>query len=207
MRNLLTPALIALVLGLAPAARAETKIAFVDIQRAETENEEGKAITVTLKKELDDKQKQLDNRQGEVQALRADFEKQQAVITDAMKASKKEEIDKRLGELQQMYVQLQQDMANREHELFKGIDDRLRQVIKEVAEGESMQLVLAQPVVIWATPSLDITNEVIRRYNAKFPYKPGDAAKPVAKPADAAPAKPDAKPAVKPASATAPKPK
>jgi len=196
MRTLTRLTLIALAVGLAPAARAETKIGIVDFQRAGMECDEGKAITAALKKEMEEKQKQLDAKQTEFQTLRADFDKQQALLNDQAKQAKMVELDKRAGELQQMYVQLQQELAAREQEASRGMSDRLNATVKEIADSEGIQVVVNKAAVVYSPPSLDITNEVIRKYNAKYPKKAeADAAKAPASattPASAAP-KPQAK--------------
>ena len=54
--------LIALPLLFAVPARAEVKIAFVDIQRAYQEVEEGKAVRTRLQQELAQRRTELDQR-------------------------------------------------------------------------------------------------------------------------------------------------
>ena len=85
IRNFLVPLLLAVVVGsgAVPAvARAQQKIAYVDLQRALNEVEEGKAAKAALKKEFDSKQKALDERKTEFDRLRTDFEKQAAVMSE-----------------------------------------------------------------------------------------------------------------------------
>ena len=195
MRTIPSLSLTVLALALAPVARAaETRVGFVDMRRAVYEVEEGKAATTLLKKDFDEKQKQLDAKQAEVQQLGADFEKQQAVLSDQVKAQKAAELDKRVNDVRQLYVQLQQDLSQREQEALKGIFERMSPLVKDIAEGEGLQMVVERSNVVWATQSLDITNEVIRKYNAKYPPKAGGAA--------AAPADPKPKPPKPPKAAT-----
>ncbi|HVO18482.1 MAG TPA: OmpH family outer membrane protein [Anaeromyxobacter sp.] len=187
MRPILSTILIALSLGSAPAARAaDMRVAVVDYRRAVHEVDEGKAIDSTLRRELEDKQKQLDAKQAELETMRSDFEKQQAVLSDQMKQSKAADIEKRFNDVRQFYVQLQQELAGREQEATKGITERMNGLVREIAEGEGLQVVLEGGSVVWAAPALDLTNEVIRKYNAKYPLKA--AAKPA--PAPSAPATP-----------------
>jgi outer membrane protein len=165
-----------LLLALAPLARAETRIGVVDTQKAVMGSDEGKAVSASLKKEQDEKQKQLDAKQQEFAKLRDDFEKQAAVLSDQAKKDKATELDKRAGELQQMYFQLQQELAQKEQEATKGIGDRMMAIVREIADANGIQLVVTKGAAIYTADSLDLTNEVIRKYNAKFPYKGGAAA-------------------------------
>lgn len=198
MRNIRFLPLVALLAALAPAARAETRIAIVEFQHAWEESEEGKAALAVLSKEKDEKQKQLDARQAEFTALRADYEKQQAVLSDQVKQQKEAELEKRASEMQQMFFQMQQELGKRQAEIMGGAKDRLSAVVKEIADREGIQVVIDKAAVVYAGESLDLTNEVIRRYNVRFPAKAGAAG--AAKPAAATdpkvkpPAKPPAKP-------------
>ncbi len=168
--NKLFTALLA-ALALAPAAQAAEKFVVIDVQRAMLECDEGKAVSAQLQGEMKDKQTQLDSKQKDFKALRDDFEKQAAVLGEQAKQQKAAELDKRGEELQQMYMQLQQELAQKEQEATKGIAQRMRVVVKEISEAGGMQLVVDSGTVVWATPTLDITNEAIRKYNAKFPFK------------------------------------
>lgn len=185
------PLLATLALLAAPAARAaDLKIGYVDLPRAVNEVEEGKAAKAQLKKDFDEKQKQLDQRTDEVKRLDADFQKQAMVMAPDAKAAKAAEIDRKKMEVQQFFVGLQQDLAGREREVTRGIFDKLIGVVRELAEAEGFTMVLDRSSVLYAPPSLDVTNELVRKYNAR--YGAGKAAAP-AKKADApAPTKKDA---------------
>ena len=101
-----TAALAAVALALAPlAARAaDIKLGYVDLQRALEEIDEGKAAKAQLKKDFDEKQKQLDQRTDEVKRLDADFQKQAMVMAPDAKAAKAAEIERKKVEVQQFFV-------------------------------------------------------------------------------------------------------
>src|SRR5512133_1715810 len=174
MRIPLTKALL-LALALAPAlARAETKIGYVDLQRALNEVDEGKAAKASLKRDFDEKQKQLDGKKTEFDKLQADLEKQSVVMSDTAKKDKAAELDRRARELQGLFMQLQKDLSERERDATKGIFDRMANVVREIAEAEGFSVVLEKNAgVIYAPTSLDLTNELIRKYNARHPAAGG----------------------------------
>jgi outer membrane protein len=197
-----TAALAAVALALAPlAARAaDLKLGYVDLQRALEEIDEGKAAKAQLKKDFDEKQKQLDQRTDEVKKLDADFQKQALVMAPDAKAAKSAEIERKKVEVQQFFVGLQQELAGREREITRGIFDKMVALVRELAEAEGFTMVLDRNTVLYAPASLDVTNELVRKYNARFAAGKKDAAP--AKKADApAPTKKDAAPAPAPAPA------
>jgi outer membrane protein len=176
-----------LTLAAAPAlGRAETKIGVFEWQRAVNEIDEAKAASALLQKEHDDRQAKFLAKQDEFQKLKDEYTKQQSVMNDATRKEKETELQKRFLELQQLGDTLDREMAAKNEELRKPLQSRLDQVVKEVAESEGLSLVVDRGALVYMAPSLDITNEVIRRYNTKYPRKPGAAGAP----ADKAAAKP-----------------
>ena len=193
MKTLRTTGLLALALALAPvAARAEVKLGFFDLQRAMDEIDDGRAAKTQLKREFEDKQKRLDLRQEEFKKAVADFEKQAVVMSDQAKRDRAGELERKQNELKEYYVQLQKELADRDRELTKGIFDKLNGVIREIAEAEGFTMIFEknQAGLVYAPVSLDVTNEVIRKYNQRFG---GAAKKPDAAPAKKADVKPSAK--------------
>jgi outer membrane protein len=191
-----TAALAAVALALAPlAARAaDARLGYVDLQRALEVIDEGKVAKAQLKKDFDEKQKQLDQRTDEVKRLDADFQKQSMVLAADAKASKAAEIERKKVEVQQYFVGLQQELAGREREVTRVIFDKMLGVVRELAESEGFIMVLDRNTVLYAPASLDVTNEVVRKYNARF----GSGKKDAGKKADA-PAPTKATPAPAPA--------
>ena len=196
MRPIVRTAALALALLFAPAARAEVKLGFLDFQRAGNEIEEGKAATATLKREVDDAGKKIDALRESFQKLVADFDKQAALLTPEARQVKALELQKKQAENQQTLDKMQRELADRDAELTRGIQERLRLVAKDIAESEGLTAILTANAAVYAQSSLDVTNVAIRRYNARFPTgaKKADApAKKADAPAAAAPAPAPAK--------------
>jgi outer membrane protein len=185
MRNALriSAALLALAAG---AARAEVKLGVVDLQRALNEVDEGKAAKAVLKHDFDEKQKQIDAKKVEFEKMKAEFDKQSVVMADQAKREKATELDRKALELQQLFMQLQKDLSEREREVTRGIFEKMAAIVRDIAEADGFTMVLERTDagIVYAPVSLDLTNELIRKYNAKHPgggapaAKKSDAAKP-----------------------------
>ena len=181
VRNVLVPAALALAFGAAavPAtARAQQKIAYVDLQRALNEVEEGKAAKAALKREFDQKQKLLDDRKAEFDKLRGEVDKQAVVMSEEARKEKQADLERKGMELQGFFVQLQKELSEREREATRGIFDKMHGIVREIADAEGVSVVVAAEALVFAQPSLDLTNELVRKYNARFKGSPGVAAKP-----------------------------
>jgi outer membrane protein len=160
--------LFASLLSLAPVARADTKVAYVDIQRALNEVADGRAAKAKLKKEFDARQKQLDERQEEVKRLQADLESKGDAMSDDARRKAQTEMDQKLMDVSKLYAQLQKELQQKEHDATKGIFAKMSSLIKNIAEAEGVNMVFEKTDsgLLYAQPSLDLTNELIRRYNS-----------------------------------------
>ncbi len=157
------------LLLLATTAEAkEPKFAFVDMQRAMREVDEGKTAKSRLEKMKKERQDKLDKRQEELRAMQKDFEAQQEFMKEDVKSAKRDEFRQKLGELQQTYMALQQELAKEEAKLSQKILGRMSKILAKIgkAEGFTMIFEKGDGGLLWAEQHLDLTNEVIRRYNA-----------------------------------------
>jgi len=162
-------------------AAADTgKYAFVDLQRALEETEDGKKAKSKLKSDFDRKQKELDDKQEELKKMKEALDKKASLMKPEALQKESKDFQDRFVELQQIYQRLQQDLAKKEQEATRNIFAKLQTVVGTIAEREHFSMVLEKnAAVVWGQPSLDITNEVIRMYNTSAPLTTGD--KPVSK--------------------------
>src|SRR5256886_174056 len=176
--------------AIAAAARAQPmKLAYVDVQRAIQETDEGKAARTRLKGEFDQRRAQIDRKSADLEKMQQEYEKQAPVLSDEAKRKKQEEFQKAVIEARKSAGDLQEDMSRQEQQAMGSILQRLQQVVAEIAERESLSFVMDKGTLLYAPLPADITNEVVRRYNDK--YGAGE------KPAGKAPPK-TAQPAPKP---------
>jgi outer membrane protein len=190
MKNLRLLAALVVAALLAPVAvhaQNQTKIGIVDLQRALNEVEEGKIAKAQLKRDFEQKQKQLDSKQEELRKMKGELDKQAVVMAEDAKRAKAAEFERKLMETQQFYADLQKNLSESEQKATGGIIEKMAKLTGEIAEAEGLTLVLSRndAGILYAPPSLDITNELVRKYNARFPVAGAKKAeaKPAAKPA------------------------
>ena len=154
--------------GVGPrAAHAEIKIAYVDLQRALLETDEGKKAMARIKAEYDKKQKELNERQDELKKMKADIDKQATLLKPEALQQKQQELQTKLVGLQETYMRLQKDLQEKEATETQRIFKKMKSVIAQIAQAESVTYVFeANTGILYAPPSLDLTNELIRKYNA-----------------------------------------
>src|SRR4051812_48648115 len=151
------------------AALAEdVKLGYVDLQRALNETEDGRKAKANLKKVFDQKQKELDEQQEELKKAVEDLDKKRTLMPPDKVREKEAELQGRMQKVQQTYLRHQQDLQSKEQEATGKIFERMNKIIFKIAQAESFTMIFdkTQSAVLYAKPHLDLTNELIRRYNS-----------------------------------------
>jgi outer membrane protein len=170
IKPMIRSTLIGLVLaaGLArPALAEDAKFGFVDLRRALHETEDGRKARSTLEKVFSQKQKELDEQQEEVKKAIEDLNKKRTLLPADTVRQKEGELQERVAKVQETYMRHQKDLAAKEEEATRPIVERLNRIISKIAAAENFTMIFDRNQgVVFAKPHLDLTNEVIRRYNA-----------------------------------------
>ena len=155
------------------ARAAEIKVGYVDLQRCLSEIEEGKRAKSKLKRIFDKKQKQLNEKQNALKRFEDDLRKESVILKDEAKRKKAEEYMARRQELMQLYMALQKDLAKTEAEITKPILTKLSKLLGDIGQEQDFTFILEKTDsgLVFAKPALDLSNELIRRYNDKFGRK------------------------------------
>jgi outer membrane protein len=169
-RQMLT-ALLACLLLVAPrlAHAAELKIAYVDLQRAFAEVDEGRAAKARLEQIRDAKQKEIDKEQDALKKEKETYEKQMATMTEATRGQQGSELQKKFLDLQQRFEKGRAELAQNERETLGGILAKMQPIITSIAQRDGFTMVFEKTDsgLLYAPPSLDLTNELIRLFNEK----------------------------------------
>ncbi|MFZ5444610.1 MAG: OmpH family outer membrane protein [Myxococcota bacterium] len=160
----------ALTLLGAAAHAAEFKAAYVDIQRAVQEVDEGKAAKSRLQAMADAKQKAFEKEQNAIKAEVDAYQKQKATMDDKVAAAKEMDLQKKMIDFQQKAEKLRLELAESERKELGTIFPKLEALLGQIAAREGLTMVFdrSSSGLAWAPASLDLTNELIRMYNSQY---------------------------------------
>lgn len=156
------------MLGAVPSLQAQNlKIAIIDSDRVIAESTRGQAAIASLKKLEEQKRGELLGLQQEVNDLRKRIEDgAQALAADRLKEMQKQMEDKMIA------ARRKQDDAQREFEAaqaeaFRDIEAEIIRVIDQVGKEGGYTLIFNKfrSGLVYATDSVDITNDVLARFN------------------------------------------
>ena len=159
---------IALLIALPTLAQAEAKFAYVDLQRAIMETKDGKKAKGELEAMKKQRQSQLDVEQKKLREEGKNLEAQKAIMLPAKYAEREREFAMKIQKLRQTHMQLQQQLQQKEAQLTQGILARMGMILAKLGRERSYSVILekTESRILWAPQSLDLTNELIARYNA-----------------------------------------
>lgn len=177
----------AVTLFAAGAHAADFKAAYVDLQRAIQETDEGKAAMTRLKAWVESKEKQVEKEKTAFQSEVDAFQKQSATMEEKARGAKEQELQKKYLELAQKAEKARGEMAEQQRKELGNVMPKMEQLLGQIAQREGLTMVFdkSSSGLAWAPASLDLTNELIRTYNSQFKATKGAPKADGAKPADA----------------------
>jgi outer membrane protein len=160
----------AAVLVSTAASAAEFKAAYVDIQRAVQEVDEGRAAKARLQSLADAKQRDFEKEQVSLKAEVDAYQKQKLTMDDKVAAAKEMDLQKKTYEFAQKAEKLRAELGESERKELSTIFPKLEALLGQIAQREGLTMVFdrSSSGLAWAPPSLDLTNELIRMYNAQY---------------------------------------
>ncbi len=155
--------------GDVPAPTLE-KIGYVDLQSTLLLTEQGQREQARLKKESEAKQHKLNQMQDEVKKLKDDLDKQGAMLKEEARARKQSELEAKITELQQLYVSLQKELADKGGAVTKEIFTRAKGIVEKIGDRDGYTVILdrTEANVLYFKRHMDLTDEVVRAYNAQY---------------------------------------
>jgi len=154
---------------LGSALAVDLKIAYVDIQKAVNESNAGKDAKKAITKEVEKFQRQIADKQKELQTLKESLEKQALMLTPDARATREKEYQNKLREFQRWGEDTQNEINQKRAEMERNISLALQKVIQKVGADEGYTLILEknESIVLFVSKTIDITDRVIKAFDAQ----------------------------------------
>ena len=172
MRNRLMAAAMLLALLVAVPARAEVKLAYVDVQRALNECEAGKRAKSDFRNRVQSLEVKLQREQNDVQSLKDELEKKGMLMKPEQRQNLQDEYVNKLKNFERNYKDSKEELERKDNEVTGQIVHDLAEVIRDLGEKAGYTMVMEKGSILWGAPGIDITDQVIRAYNGMH-IKPG----------------------------------
>lgn len=161
-------------------AQSGAKIGYFDVKRILAEVEDAKEVKARLQRDFDAKQKKLDQQRTELEKLGKELEQKAPVLSQAAKEQAFTDYQRKVGEAQKLLMEIQGDLAQQEQQALIDILGRLEPVVREIAVAEGYTYVFEknEAGLFFGPGEHDLTAQVIRKYNQRYPAGGGKAKAP-----------------------------
>lgn len=160
-----------LALAMTCSAFSAVTVGKVDVQKVLITVNQGVAVRDQLKKSFDEKQNILKKEEDAIKKLQDDYSKKASVINDKEKAKKEREIQEKIIAIQQKTAGYQKEIQEMEQKLKTPILERVKNIVDDVSKSADVDFVYeaATAPILYARSEKDLTDEVVKAYNKKFP--------------------------------------
>ena len=185
LRKIFLGALVSVALSV--PAMAELKIGVVDYARLLEQSPQAKAVQDALRNEFGPRYQQLVAQDQSLKTRAEKLQKDAATMSQDQRDKEEKSLRDTKRELERKMSEWQDDSNAKRNDEMNKLQRSLIGEVRDYAKAQNFDIVIAEGV-IYATPTVDITPQVLQALQSRAP-------KPAAAPATApAPAKPPAKP-------------
>jgi len=165
----------------AAPAWAELKIGVVDYSKLVEEAPQAKLALEKIRNEFGPRQRELQSQQQSLKTKEDRLQKDGATMTEEQRSQAEKELRDSYRDLQRKQSEAQDDFNARRNEEMSRLQRALIEQVRRYAKAQNFDLVVADGV-IYATPTLDITPQILTALkSAPAAAKPASSA-PAAKP-------------------------
>lgn len=172
------------VLGLVAAAApawADLKIGVIQYARLMQESPQGKAVQEALRAEFAGKQKELQSQQAALKAKEDSYQRDQVTMSTDQRAALEKALRDGNRDLSLRATEYQDDFNARQNQELSKLQKTLVEEVQNYALAQKFDLVLADGV-IFSSPVLDITPQILTALQARGARSPAPATKGAAAP-------------------------
>jgi outer membrane protein len=166
--------------GLLQAQTAGGKLGVLNLQEAIQNTGEGKKVFAEIQKKYTPRQQDLQRQQQEINALQDQLQRQAATLSDEERVR----LTRELEDKQKIFKRATED-ANADYnadtqDAFRRIGQKMVRIVNEYAQQNGFALIIddAQLPVYYVAQEIDLTEEMVRRYDAAHPVEAASAPAP-----------------------------
>ena len=152
---------------------AQGKIAIIDVQAITFQSKAGKKSIEELKALEQTALKKIEAKRAEVKKLADSINNQKASLSPSALQDKNLELNRKSVELERLEKDLQAEFQTAQAKKWDSILKEVEPVINDYAKEKGFDLVfIVQPgILAYANPAVDITKEIISRFDIKWSKK------------------------------------
>ena len=158
----------------APCFAADVaKIGVVDIQKILLTSAAGKSAKAEISKKARGMESTLNEKKVEIDKLQETLERESLVMSKEKREEKEREIRIKVNDIKVMKSKFEKDLKILENRVVQQIQKEFEALAQEIGRQQGYLLIITNQTVIYAPNTIDITDELIQKYDAAYSEKGG----------------------------------
>lgn len=157
--------LVILFFGLVASVHAESKIGYVNFGKLMEQSRQGQAVRQALESEFSSRDKQLSASRDAILKMEEKLKNEGSIMSEANRVQLERDILSKKRDHNRLRDEYREDINIRRNEEISALQKKVYDVIKKFSEQQNYDLVLTQ-AVLYASPNVDITDEILQRLNS-----------------------------------------
>ena len=149
------------------------KIGVINFEKILNDSSAGKVSQKQLKEKWTQLQKKLNDEKKSVEDFSLAIERESLVLSPEKKRAKQRELEDRVNDLKRMNADFTEEFQILQNKRMNEIQKDVFEIVNEMGKKQGFLLIVERKVggVLYAPEQVDITDEVIKLYNAKTAKK------------------------------------
>ena len=162
-------AIVAILFATAAVAQQAPKIAVIDVDLLVQDSAAGKEALARLQRLRDEKITQGRKMSQDLEALQQQLQTQRATLSEAKISELQKQIEDKQIELRRYQDDVQQQLSDAQDKEYAALNEQIMPIVNEVGREMGLQLIFNKyrAGLLYADEALDITDQVLRRFNTK----------------------------------------
>jgi outer membrane protein len=144
------------------------KIGVVEFQRLFENSNAGKDIKEEITAHGKKMEAELQEKGAEIEELKKRLEREALVMSKEMREEKEREFRIKINDIKTLQKKYDTELQGVQKKLMGGLQSETLQIIGEIGKSGGYLLIMDKRGVLYSPTTIDITDEVIKQYNARY---------------------------------------
>lgn len=158
--------------GAVPVRAAEGTspvFAIIDVQKVLRDSTAVRALSEAVKKRREKAQADLREKESALRTADQELARQRTILSAEAFGQKRKELEQQVATLQREANQLRRDFDRDFANGIQQVQKELALVAREMAKERGLDLILSKATVVIVKPEFELTDEALKRLNARLP--------------------------------------
>lgn len=147
------------------AAAAESKVGFIDVQKAISSTKEWKKGFAGFKNNFKKQRVVITKKEAKIKKMLEDLNKQSFILDPKLKKTKEDQFRKEKVAFERYVEDQNKDFATKEKEMTRKFLKQMIEVIQKIGKERKYTMILEKKSVLYNNTGNDLTNQAIKVYD------------------------------------------